>query len=332
MEVQKRKSYLDIAKGFGIIFVILGHLDVGMLNTWLYSFDLPLFFIVAGICFNPNYDFISFLRKKLRRCLIPYAFFGLFIVYVESKTGYLYERRFKRNLNRILVQERYSTLWFLATLLIAYILFYGIVRLCRQNPIIVLGISLPLSVVFVYLDQNHIRALYWNIDTAFIVLGFMALGYFLNNFKGSLDAILAVSGWKRILLITALLILNLVCYVGNMIVSERSLEMYWNSYGFYPLMYGAAVFGTMFILLISNAIKLPALEKLGKNSMTYFALHQSVVMQPLALLFARTIFVHNAMELNMIIKKTVIFILTLAICFAVDSLIRLTKLRVILGE
>ena len=40
----KRIGWIDIAKGYGILLVILGHLNVGLLGKWIYTFHMPLFF------------------------------------------------------------------------------------------------------------------------------------------------------------------------------------------------------------------------------------------------------------------------------------------------
>lgn len=339
----KRESYLDIAKGIGIILVIWAHTvqtdgPTGMepLNLWLYSFHVPLFFIISGICFKPGVDFLTFLKKKARRCLIPYFVFGMLIVLVEMKTGYLYETGFMPNFIRFLKQERYSTVWFLATLLLASILFYFIDLICRHDPLIVLIVSIVLSVVFVYLDQNHIRALYWNLDTAFIVLGFMAFGYFIKNFKGILGKLLALKGKKRGLVITAFFFGNLIFFIGNLLISGTNLEMYWNSYGVYPLMFLAAAFGTLFVIMISSMISsmisFKPLETLGRNSLTYFAIHQSVVMWPLLLLARKIGMLTFRFSFKNVISKIIVFALTIVICALVDRLIRKTKLKVILGE
>ena len=42
----KRISYIDMAKGIGIILVVLGHsiFPSENLTTWIYSFHMPLFF------------------------------------------------------------------------------------------------------------------------------------------------------------------------------------------------------------------------------------------------------------------------------------------------
>lgn len=44
-----RLREIDIAKGYGIILVIMGHiLTEGSFREWIYSFHMPLFFFLAG--------------------------------------------------------------------------------------------------------------------------------------------------------------------------------------------------------------------------------------------------------------------------------------------
>ena len=49
----KRVDYLDYAKGIAIILVVLGHIfSGGNIKTYIYSFHMPLFFIISGYLFN----------------------------------------------------------------------------------------------------------------------------------------------------------------------------------------------------------------------------------------------------------------------------------------
>ena len=332
MSNNTRQPYLDIAKGIGIILVVLGHIEIGAANTWIYSFDLPLFFFVSGICFHYRDDFKEFLVKRLRRCLIPYVVFGIIIVLVEARTGYLYESGLKANFIRLIKQERYSTLWFLATLLLASIIFYWLVRICRKNTAAVLIISLILSGIFVYLDQNHIRALYWNLDTAFIVLAFMAAGYFIKNTAGILDRLLQLSRGRKIMAILICFLINAATFALNIVISGEGLEMYWNSYGIYPIVLICALSGSLFAVLLSSMIHFKPLEALGRNSMTYFALHQSVFLWPLTLYLRKIGMITFKPSIKNIISKVILFVLIMLLCAIVDKIIRSTRLRVILGE
>lgn len=46
-----RNNQLDILKGIGILIVIIGHVSRnGILNNWIYSFHMPLFFSYQEYC------------------------------------------------------------------------------------------------------------------------------------------------------------------------------------------------------------------------------------------------------------------------------------------
>ena len=50
---QRRILWLDQLKAVGFFLVILGHMDIpGALNGWIYSFHMPLFFLVSGFTLN----------------------------------------------------------------------------------------------------------------------------------------------------------------------------------------------------------------------------------------------------------------------------------------
>ena len=54
MEIQERKKYIDILKGIGIFYVILGHVThTSFLFRYIYSFHMPLFFFISGMLFVP---------------------------------------------------------------------------------------------------------------------------------------------------------------------------------------------------------------------------------------------------------------------------------------
>ena len=50
----KRIEWIDMAKGIGIILVIMGHISFRpeSLNVWLCSFHMPLFFFLSGLTYN----------------------------------------------------------------------------------------------------------------------------------------------------------------------------------------------------------------------------------------------------------------------------------------
>lgn len=50
-----RVAWIDIAKGLGILLVVAGHsrlAELPVLGSWVNSFQMPLFFVLAGLCFD----------------------------------------------------------------------------------------------------------------------------------------------------------------------------------------------------------------------------------------------------------------------------------------
>ena len=71
MSARKRIEYVDVAKGIAILSVIVGHTfsayDPGsLLNRFIYSFHMPLFFILSGF-FLPATGFQDGVWKKSKK-------------------------------------------------------------------------------------------------------------------------------------------------------------------------------------------------------------------------------------------------------------------------
>lgn len=78
---RSRVEYLDIAKGIGILGVIIGHhlLAIGMANPypwlvdWYWSFHMPMFFLISGYFMKDEAISIVF-TKGVKNLLIPFYF------------------------------------------------------------------------------------------------------------------------------------------------------------------------------------------------------------------------------------------------------------------
>lgn len=85
---KKRIEWIDIAKGIGMVLVMLGHMqipysspfnnEVYIQNVFLYSFHVPLFMFLSGLCFSDkDIKFSEFLKKKFKSLIVPYIFFAV---------------------------------------------------------------------------------------------------------------------------------------------------------------------------------------------------------------------------------------------------------------
>ena len=87
----ERNRTFDIMKGIGILSVILGHMDVAPFwRTFIFSFHMPLFFILAGYFYRSHYTIAEEARKDAKRLLFPYAFImSILFLYIVSIHGLL---------------------------------------------------------------------------------------------------------------------------------------------------------------------------------------------------------------------------------------------------
>lgn len=79
MGTNKRIEWIDITKGIGICLVILGHTyRANDVLNWIYSFHMPLFFILSGWLrgINPSQcDKCEYFNKKFYALIIPLIIF-----------------------------------------------------------------------------------------------------------------------------------------------------------------------------------------------------------------------------------------------------------------
>jgi fucose 4-O-acetylase-like acetyltransferase len=124
--MSKRIEYIDIARGIGILLVVLGHNDFGYISPFgykvIYSFHMPLFFFLSGYFLKTSIPFFDFFKKRFNSLLKPYLFI-LFIIYFTSVS---FEKMGFRTAIQRIVKSLYGTgyyidwvqLWFLPHLFV----------------------------------------------------------------------------------------------------------------------------------------------------------------------------------------------------------------------
>ena len=93
----KRIEYVDIAKGFSILLVVIYHManqDYSNeypffveVNSYFSVFRMPFFFFMSGVFFSYSKSFMPFLLSKADVFLKPY-FFVLTLLYVFNVIAY----------------------------------------------------------------------------------------------------------------------------------------------------------------------------------------------------------------------------------------------------
>lgn len=73
----KRDSIIDIAKGLGILMVVFAHTYKGDVQSIIYLFHMPLFFILTGCALSYSKTNDIKWKRLFNGIIIPYLFFSL---------------------------------------------------------------------------------------------------------------------------------------------------------------------------------------------------------------------------------------------------------------
>ena len=262
----KRIHYLDYAKGIAIILVVLGHIfSGGNIKTYIYSFHMPLFFIISGYLFNYSNvkSFKEFINKKIKAYLIPYVTFSIINIlgyYLLSGLSLIVLRN---NLLETIIFCGIGALWFLPILFIAETIF----MFCKFNN------KKIIYSVLIFIGVSVISLSIWALTRSFIALIlirsmisliFIIIGYSLCNVIKNLNL-----KWYQIAIIT---ILNIALAVINGYVDLWGIQF--NNIILYFI---NSILGSLNIISISKKINSKLLSFWGRNTLIIMATHQLIL-------------------------------------------------------
>ena len=88
---EKKKNiyhkYITIAKGIGILLVVLGHCANNNVESFLLLFHMPLFFFLSGYVFKDKYldgNFSDYIKKKIKSLYIPYLVYEVIFLLLHN--------------------------------------------------------------------------------------------------------------------------------------------------------------------------------------------------------------------------------------------------------
>ena len=227
MGTQRRIAWADMAKGYGILAIMVSHVFTGHpVSRWLFTFHVPLFFFLSGFLFREGKPLGPFLKGKVRRMIVPYFALALPIIPAEaamSGPGAGFWNRTLELAAQVLIQKRLWPIWFLACLFLLEIIGYILIRLIRNDMLLALGAA-ALGALGVAYARGGGQPLPWNLDACCSVLPFFMAGHLLKKWDGKMDAFL--TGWKSWALF-ALLAALLMAFAMRGPLKE-TLEMYKN--------------------------------------------------------------------------------------------------------
>lgn len=231
------------------------------------------------------------------------------------------------------MQRRFKTLWFLTTLYLCSLIYYIIFKLFSGN---IKGITITViifSTLFILYDQISNYPLIWNLDTAFISIFFYHFGYLLKK-HNMIEKIKNQTPLTRFLYLILLVGICAFCSILNYFLCGITFEMFYNQYGVFPLTVAAACTGSLAVLFLSSFLtSFSFLQWLGRNSIVFFALHQSVAL-PLSDMICRYIpyFSHIQNTFSRVLRTSFTFVCIFVLCFIFHSIIMKANLGFMIGK
>lgn len=170
---KERLFWLDIAKGIAIILVVLGHTSIPMrLNSFIFTFHVPLFFIAAGMTNDFTKPMNLFLKRKARTLLLPFIIYSVIILIMRSFVSELSLGELTLNF----LKEGWMgvPLWFVPVLFVALL----VVRLTFEIKNITIRTVLWILIPLVSIDLCHFHIpLPWNMSVAPFAIALILIGH-----------------------------------------------------------------------------------------------------------------------------------------------------------
>ena len=283
----KRLDWIDIAKGIAIILVIVGHTvpNPSPLRHAIFSFHMPLFFILAGYTFRPK-PWRELLSGSVSRLLVPYVVLALaWQVPTFSMSGApLTGGALAGGLETLVFASGVDVpglgvaavgmAWFLAALFTSRLLFNALVRLFERYEIGVAWQGVACAVIaFCGLSVSRYLGVYLPLDfdlSCYIVL-LMWVGYVVRQRK------LEPCVQKPLLFVVVGVVWLILAALSGLELSSRRVD------GFVVATV-AAVAGSYCVCWVSRALEklkdvpvLGAFERglvfCGQASLAIFAIH-----------------------------------------------------------
>lgn len=316
----KRITYFDLAKGLGIILVVLGHIsDISEeLRGWISSFHMPLFFVIAGmLIYIKNEEKLSgkeIIAKKFKGIIVPYLWFSLIYVPIDIMNLFIHNvdnHTFVQNLLSSITFSGISVLWFLPALFLGEIFALAIIKavsskLPGKDNLLYVKVAVILALFISaasYLVWKPMGELYFANEASYVYATF--LGFIRVFFRGLILSFFVVfgygfqatlswidskcqvkDGFSKARIIT--LIVGAFIFLVNVLLSliNGCVDTHFLILKNLPAFYLCACLGSVSLILICKGIgSIAYLEYFGRNSLIIMATHLQCYILYIGVLF-----------------------------------------------
>lgn len=196
-KTKTREAWLDLAKCFGIILVVLNHMDVNIPIVTFFGgmFYMPLFFVASGYTYrNKGESLMQYAWGKAKRLLIPYAVCNIFLfAFFTWRTGefskpallgIFYSRSMlmtsESSWNMALMPYLNAPTWFLTCIFLCLCLYFVLDRKFQDEKKrrIAVGCCMAVGILLKYVSP---ALLPWSLENVLYFSGLLELGRFLKE-------------------------------------------------------------------------------------------------------------------------------------------------------
>ncbi|MGY3778187.1 acyltransferase family protein [Isobaculum melis] len=279
--MKSRENDIDYLKGIGIFFVVWGHvwLIPGDIFHYIYSFHMPLFFMLSGYLYYMHREryhkntFKQFIKNKARSLLVPYLSFYVVSLILTAITAsiQLNVSFFVITLKGIFLSNHWQNvnnfaLWYLPLSFIAIIIFYLLEKRGKWQLFLGVCLSLiltPISYQMLYQSTGRVP---FTIHVLFPAIVFLAIGYWMNKYS--------CLEWLKKQYFAKTILLLIVGGIGlSTSLKWPSEILFIENIGYFV----TAVLNLLFILWVSLNNQNKVISYLGKHSLFIYGLHRPII-------------------------------------------------------
>lgn len=321
----KRIKYIDMLKAFCIILVIAGHMGYtpAKVKLLLYIFHIPLFFFLSGMTLNvvKYKSFFEFFARKFKTIVIPCFLMNISIFFIKSfilQPQFILKIDIIHFIKAMIVADRmhiYYQLWFLNVLFLAELVCYFAIKysdtLYKYMIVFIVLILCGSLGKKLYTMEFW---LIWSFDLVPYANIFILSGYIIRKNLTTLQS------YFKLVYFLPVAAVSIICGVYN-----TRVDLYYQQINSTFLYFVGAFFGIWAsFILFKNIPNIPILERIGNNTLIYYAYHSPIVLYILDIIMEQLAARYTGIFVNNYIMAIVELLLAIILCELIAKIINNT--------
>jgi fucose 4-O-acetylase-like acetyltransferase len=268
-----RYIWVDTAKGYGIILVVLAHAIRGLISSgimtwtpitrfvdaWIYAFHMPLFFFLSGLFLSRSTEkpWGAFVSDKVRTIAYPYFVWSVISVVIVASLGRIPNRPYDFSDLPLILYAPIEQYWFLYVLFILLMVIAALLKL-GVNRWIIFALA-----ILSYPGLLPISSYWWVLAVTREMALYITLGVIVGRDR-DLQTISGIQvGWLTLAVAAGLTVAS---FAGSSELSYRD--------AFQPVFGISGTAAVVALAVLTDKAKLDAsIQFLGRYSLEIYVVH-----------------------------------------------------------